>query len=57
MKLPEGKSRLDLVREGLNFSGLAKLGRLVVSIDRLREDPRNERQAFRKSWTPTKAGD
>ena len=57
MKLPEGKSRLDLVREGLNFSGLAKRGRLVVSIDRLREDPRNERQAFRKSWTPTKAGD
>ena len=47
MKLPEGKSRLDLVREGLNFSGLAKRGRLVVSIDRLREDPRNERRLFR----------
>ena len=46
MKLPEGKSRLDLVREGLKFGGLAKRGRLVVALDRLHEDPRNERRAF-----------
>jgi len=47
MKLPEGKSRLDLVRAGLPSLGLAKRGRLVVSLERLREDPRNERKAFR----------
>src|SRR4051812_9442841 len=47
MKLPEGKSRLDLVREGLGAVGLKKRGRLVVNIDRLREDPRNERRTFR----------
>jgi ParB family chromosome partitioning protein len=47
MKLPEGKSRLDLVREGLVNSGLAKRGRLVVSLNRLREDPHNERKSFR----------
>src|SRR5690349_15376109 len=49
-KLPEGKTRLDLVREqsqGGGFSGLKKRGRLVVSIDRLEEDPRNERRTFR----------
>ena len=46
MKLPEGKSRLDLVRQGLGLTGLAKRGRLVVSLDRLREDPRNERKSF-----------
>lgn len=46
MQLPEGKSRLDLVREGLAGLGLSKRGRLVVSLDRLREDPHNERRAF-----------
>ena len=46
MKLPEGKSRLDLVRQGLAMTGLAKRGRLVVSLDRLREDPHNERKSF-----------
>jgi len=47
MKLPEGKSRLDLVREGLGALGLKKRGRLVVGIEKLREDPRNERRIFR----------
>lgn len=47
MKLPEGKSRLDLVRGGLRALGLKKQGRLVVNIDRLKEDPRNERRIFR----------
>ena len=46
MKLPEGKSRLDMVKAGLT-GGLAKRGRLVVSLDRLIEDPRNERKTFR----------
>jgi hypothetical protein len=46
-KLPEGKNRLDLVREGLGDSGLKKRGRLVVGIDRLKEDPKNERRTFR----------
>lgn len=46
MKLPEGKTRLDLVREGLT-GGLKKTGRLVVSLDRLIEDPRNERRVYR----------
>jgi ParB family transcriptional regulator, chromosome partitioning protein len=46
-KLPEGKNRLDLVREGLGDAGLKKKGRLVVGIDRLREDPKNERRTFR----------
>ena len=47
MKLPDGKNRLDLVREGLTNFGLKKRGRLVVGIDRLKEDPRNERRTFR----------
>jgi ParB family chromosome partitioning protein len=47
MKLPEGKSRLDLVREGLGAIGLKKRGRLVVGIEKLREDPGNERRTFR----------
>lgn len=47
MQLPEGKSRLDLVRAGLTNNPLAKRGRLVVSLDRLREDPHNERKTFR----------
>ena len=46
MKLPEGKSRLDLVKAGL-MGGLAKRGRLVVTIDRLLEDPKNERKTYR----------
>ena len=46
MKLPEGKTRLDLVREGLANPSLSKRGRLVLSLDRLREDPHNERKAF-----------
>lgn len=46
-KLPEGKTRLDLVREGAGDAGLKKRGRLVVGIDRLKEDPRNERRMFR----------
>jgi ParB family chromosome partitioning protein len=48
-KLPEGKTRLDLVKEGMSGmnAGLKKQGRLVVSIDRLKEDKRNERRTFR----------
>jgi ParB family transcriptional regulator, chromosome partitioning protein len=46
MKLPEGKSRLDLVKSGLT-GGLPKRGRFIVSIDRLLEDPNNERKTFR----------
>ncbi len=41
-----GKSRLELVKEGL-VSGLSKRGRLIVSLDRLIEDPHNERKTFR----------
>ena len=48
MKLPEGKNRLDLVREGLVSGGVKKQGRLIVSITRLREDPKNERRTFRE---------
>lgn len=47
MQLPTGKSRLDLVRAGITTHGLAKRGRLVISLERLREDPRNERKSFR----------
>src|ERR1035437_2686903 len=48
-RLPEGKTRLDLVKEGMSGTdgGLKKRGRLVVSIDRLKEDVRNERRTFR----------
>ena len=48
-KLPEGKTRLDLVKEGMAGmeAGLKKRGRLVVTINRLKEDPRNERRTFR----------
>ena len=45
-KLPEGKSRLDLVKAGLT-GGLPKRGRFIVSIDRLLEDQENERKIFR----------
>ena len=48
MKLPEGKSRLDLVKEGvLSQNTLPKKGRFVVSIHKLLEDPHNERRTFR----------
>ena len=48
-KLPEGKTRLDLVKEGIagTDAGLKKRGRFIVGIDRLKEDPRNERRTFR----------
>jgi ParB family chromosome partitioning protein len=48
MKLPEGKTRLDLVRDGLaQNDGLKKRGRLIVSVHKLKEDPKNERKTFR----------
>jgi ParB family transcriptional regulator, chromosome partitioning protein len=48
MKLPEGKTRLDLVKEGmLNNAALPKRGRFIVSIHKLLEDPKNERRVFR----------
>ena len=46
MKLPIGKSRLDLVKEGLGL-GIEKRGRLVVSVAKILEDSRNERKTFR----------
>jgi len=47
-RLPDGKTRLDLVREGLGSEGgLKKRGRLIVSVSKLVEDPRNERKTFR----------
>src|SRR5438093_12271367 len=46
MKLPDGQSRLDIVKTGALVS-TAKRGRMVVSIDRLLEDPKNERKTFR----------
>src|SRR5690349_18124859 len=48
-KLPEGKTRLDLVREGLagDPAGLRKRGRLVVGINKIKEDKHNERKTFR----------
>ena len=48
MKLPEGKSRLDLVKAGINsLNILPKRGRFIVSIQKLLEDPDNERRTFR----------
>lgn len=50
MKLPEGKTRLDLIKEGHGNPGghsLGKRGRLIVNINKLREDPNNERKMFR----------
>ena len=44
-KLPDGKSRLDMVRSGF-AGGVPKRGRFVVSIHRLLEDPDNERKTF-----------
>lgn len=46
MKLEPGKSRLDLVREGAT-PGVSKRGRLIVSVSRIVEDPKNERKTFR----------
>ena len=46
-RLPEGKTRLDLVRQGLADGGLKKRGRLIVSLSKLAEDPHNERKTFR----------
>ena len=48
MQLPKGKSRLDLVKEGvLSQNTLPKRGRFIVAIHRLLEDPRNERRTYR----------
>jgi ParB family chromosome partitioning protein len=48
MQLPHGKTRLDLVKEGLaDSAAIKKRGRLIVSLSKLREDPRNERKTFR----------
>ncbi len=45
-KLPEGKSRLDMVKSGFT-GGVPKRGRFVITIERLLEDPDNERKVFR----------
>lgn len=47
--LPPGKTRIDLVRDG-HLAGAGPIkreGRLIVSLDKLIEDPRNERKTFR----------
>ncbi len=46
MNLQEGKSRLDLVKAGVTGE-LGKRGRLLVSIEKVLEDPKNERRVFR----------
>ena len=46
-RLPEGKTRLDLVRQGLAEGGLKKRGRMIISLSKLAEDPHNERKTFR----------
>ncbi len=46
MEIPQRKSRLELVKQG-GASGLSRRGRLIVSLDRLLEDPKNERKTFR----------
>jgi len=46
MAISPGKSRLDLVKEGVQ-SGIERRGRLVVSIEKIVEDPSNERKTFR----------
>jgi ParB family chromosome partitioning protein len=50
-KLPEGQSRLQLIKEmaakGQLQSVIPKQGRLVVPIDQLVPDPKNERKTFR----------
>lgn len=47
MKLPTGKSRLDMVRSGEATDTSPNRGRRVVKLDKLREDPENERKTFR----------
>lgn len=48
MKTNKYKSRLDLVRDGINRGvGGKRQGRYIISLDRIREDPRNERKTFR----------
>lgn len=48
MKTNKYKSRLELVRDGINRGvGGKRQGRYIVSLDRIREDPRNERKTFR----------
>jgi ParB family chromosome partitioning protein len=46
-RLPDGTTRLDLVRKGLGDGLQKKRGRLIVSITKLVEDPRNERKTYR----------
>jgi ParB family chromosome partitioning protein len=46
MAIAEGKSRLDLVKEGVG-TGIERRGRKVVPIEKVVEDPRNERKTFR----------
>lgn len=46
-RLPEGKSRLDLIREGGVDLAVKKRGRLIVALEKLKEDPKNERKTFR----------
>jgi ParB family chromosome partitioning protein len=47
-RLPEGKTRLDLVKAGVGGTvELKKRGRFVVSLTKLIEDPRNERKTYR----------
>ena len=52
-RLPIGKTRLDVVREAAQSPSIqndtltTKRGRMVLSIDRLVEDPANERKTFR----------
>lgn len=45
-QLPQGKTRLDLVRAG-GGTTLGRRGRLIVSLSKLVEDPKNERKVFR----------
>lgn len=47
MNQPPGESRLSLIKKGLGAGGIEKRGRLVVGVDRLVEDPKNERKTFR----------
>lgn len=51
-QLPQGKTRLDLVREAAltaqeNPGFAIKRGRMIVNVDRLVEDKNNERKTFR----------
>jgi ParB/RepB/Spo0J family partition protein len=46
MTIASGKSRLDLVREGVG-TGIERRGRKIVPIEKVVEDPRNERKTFR----------